>query len=104
MRRRREELGLAGLKEALRALLPELSQRYSVRTLAVFGSRARETAHSGSDVDLLIEFNDANLSFLRVVELEQRLTDALGAPVDLVERQCLRPNLAARVLQEAVPI
>lgn len=40
-----------------------------------------------SDVDLLVE-----------------LGDALGLPVDLVEREALRPRIAAQVLAEVVPV
>ncbi|HYI70987.1 MAG TPA: hypothetical protein VEX87_14640 [Skermanella sp.] len=36
--------------------------------------------------------------------LQIELNDALGVPVDLVEREALRPRLAAQVLSEVVPL
>ena len=35
----------------------ELSVRYGVKSLALFGSTARDEATAQSDVDLLVEFN-----------------------------------------------
>jgi predicted nucleotidyltransferase len=89
--------------EALRALLPELRQRYAVRTLALFGSYARGEARAASDVDLLVEF-DRVPSLLKLIEVEEYLTDRVGVKVDLVMRDDLRPVIAERVVRESVPV
>ena len=36
---------------------PEMQRRFGVRTLALFGSRAREQSHANSDIDVLVEFD-----------------------------------------------
>jgi predicted nucleotidyltransferase len=41
----------------LRPALPDLRQRWPIRSLALFGSMVRGEAKETSDVDLLIEFD-----------------------------------------------
>src|SRR6202022_3096502 len=40
----------------LRAAMPNLQQRWPIRSLALFGSVARGDASAASDIDLLVEF------------------------------------------------
>ena len=87
----------------LRVILPDLSRHFGVRSLSVFGSRARETAGPSSDVDILVEFDRAP-GFFRFVELEERLAAHLGLKVDLVMKSALRPNIGRRVLAEAIAV
>ncbi|MCA1907456.1 MAG: hypothetical protein LDL39_03755 [Magnetospirillum sp.] len=54
-------------------------------------------------MDLLIELGD-DMDLLAYAGLQQELSDALGLPVDLVEREALRPRIAAQVLAEVVPV
>ena len=35
----------------------EMRRRFGVRRLALFGSHARDQAHAGSDIDVLVEFD-----------------------------------------------
>jgi predicted nucleotidyltransferase len=44
--------------ELLARSKPELRARFGVTRLALFGSTARDAAGSGSDVDLLVAFDD----------------------------------------------
>lgn len=44
------------------------------------------------------------LSLMELGRLEQRLVDAIGAPVDLVPDTAIRPDLRERVLGEAVAL
>ena len=86
---------------ALGAALPELRRRWPIRSLAIFGSVAREEESAESDLDVLVEFQRpiALSSFLR---LEQTLSEIAGRPVDLVSRASLKPFIGARILGEAV--
>jgi uncharacterized protein len=87
----------------LRAMQPALRRRYPIRSMGVFGSYARGEQRDGSDVDVLVEL-DGNIDLIAYAGLQLELSDALGAAVDLVERQALRPRLASRVLAEVVPL
>ena len=77
----------------------DLSQ-FGVKSLALFGSVVRDKARSGSDVDILVEF-EGTATFDRYMELKFFLEDLLGCPVDLVTRKALRPRLRPYVEKEA---
>ena len=86
----------------LREVLPELRRRYGVVSLGVFGSWTRGHTHPESDLDLLVELEDPSLSLLRFVALKHELSDLLGVPVDLVERDVLKPSIGKQILDEVV--
>lgn len=85
----------------LSRLKPELVARDHLTSIAVFGSVARDEARSDSDIDVLVEF-DQPPGYLGFVDLQQRLSEALGAKVDLFTRASLHPALRDRILAEAV--
>ena len=72
-----------------------------VRTLACFGSVARDEARNDSDIDILVEFTDRP-DFTRFMTLKFYLEDLLGQRVDLVTRKALKPRLRANVEKEAI--
>ena len=69
----------------------------------VFGSVASGAERAGSDIDLLFEMGTP-MGLMELGELERRLSEVLGAPVDLIPAASLRPDLRARVLAEAVTL
>lgn len=79
---------------------------HAVRSLAVFGSRARGDAAEASDIDLLIEFEDGSgVSFLDLMAMRFELEEILGTRVDLVEKDALaNPIRRARILSERKPV
>jgi predicted nucleotidyltransferase len=60
--------------------------RLGVRSLALFGSAARDEAGPGSDIDLVVEFEEP-ATFDRYVELSFLLEDLLGCRIDLLTRR-----------------
>jgi len=87
----------------LRQHLPTLAARYRVRSLGVFGSYARHEEHAGSDLDLLVTFDDPP-GLLKFVEMENYLSDLLGVKVDLVMRDALKPRIGERILEEVITV
>ena len=81
----------------------ELVERYSVSSLYLFGSVARDEARLDSDVDLLVEFNQP-VGLFQFIELQQRLEFLLGTKVDLGTRRYLKPRISDQVLREAVRV
>jgi hypothetical protein len=79
----------------------ELQARFGVTRLALFGSTVRDTAVSGSDVDILIAF-DGPATSKRYFGVQFYLEDLLGCPVDLVTEKALRPELRPYIEQERV--
>ena len=89
--------------ELLRRHKPELTRRYSVRDLALFGSSARDTAREDSDIDILVSFDGPATSH-RYFGVQFYLEDLLGRPVDLVSDKALRPELRPYVEREAIHV
>lgn len=87
--------------ELLTRCKPELQSRFGVTHLALFGSTVRDTATSGSDVDILIAF-DGPATSKRYFGVQFYLEDLLGCPVDLVTEKALRPELRPYIEQERV--
>lgn len=87
----------------LRQLLPELREKYHVRSLEVFGSYVRNEQSEGSDLDVLVTYSQVPTLF-SLVELENYLSDTLGIKVDLVPKESLKPRLKPRILGEALPV
>jgi uncharacterized protein len=100
----RQRPTLDGVLRTLRLHLPELRERYGVRTLGVFGSYARGEQKPRSDLDLLVEFDEHPLTLIQVIALEQDLSDLLGVKVDLVEKKMLKPAIGRHILQEVIPV
>jgi uncharacterized protein len=94
-----------------RDTIANLCRRFHVRRLEVFGSAARAEDFDAqrSDADLLIEFEPgAEPSFAGFLDLKDALEQALGRPVDLVERRTIEQSRnylrRRRILREAEPI
>ncbi len=89
--------------ELLRRSKRELQARFGVTQLVIFGSTARGTAASGSDVDILVAF-DGPATSRRYFGVLFYLEDLLGCPVDLVTEKALRPELRPYIEQERVNV
>lgn len=82
---------------------PELQARFGVTRLALFGSTARDSATSSSDVDILPAVNGPATS-KRYFGVQLYLEDLLGCPVDLVTENALRPELRPYIEQERIDV
>ena len=87
----------------LRVNLPNLRREYSIRTVWLFGSFVRGEQHKRSDLDVLVEFEDAP-TLPRFISLERRLREITGIKVDLVSIRALRGEIGERILQEKVAV
>lgn len=81
----------------------ELEQRFGVRSIALFGSVARNEAGPDSDVDVLVEL-PSPASFDLYMGLLERLEDLLAGPVDLVSVRGLRPGVWPYVQREMIRV
>jgi uncharacterized protein len=69
----------------------ELSARFSVRRIGLFGSVLRGATSEKSDVDILVELAQPTLD--HYMDLKFFLEEQLGRPVDLVLADSLKPRL-----------
>ncbi len=94
-------MGIGELTEQLKGLQGPARDQYHVELRAVFGSEVRGQARPGSDVDVLVEF-DQKADLFDYVGLAEFLEEALGRPVDVVPIGSIRAELKERILSEAV--
>ena len=88
----------------LQAHKADLHQR-GVRHVAVFGSVARGDARPDSDTDILIDLDPAHpLGLFAYASLARYITDLVGAPADIVNRQTVKPLLRETIGREAVDV
>ena len=68
----------------------DLEKRFKVRSMALFGSYAREQQGRDSDVDILVDVDPSiGLQFVFLAETIERL---LGVRVELVSRGAVKPR------------
>ena len=81
----------------------ELTRRFGVRSLSIFGSVARDEARPDSDVDVLVEF-DGPTTFDGHMGLLVFLEDLLGCRVDVVTAKGLKSRLRPLIEQDLVRV
>ena len=79
---------LETIKSVLSAHKEELLLRFRVKEVGVFGSYVRGEQKKDSDLDVLVVFEEP-VSLLKVVGLENYLSDLLGDKVDVVPKKDL---------------
>jgi uncharacterized protein len=93
-------VNLEQVREKLHEQLPVLRQKFSVKSLSIFGSVARRDPQP-NDLDLLVEFYDVP-GLLGFISLENYLSDTLGVKVDLLTLDSLKPRVSRNVVKEMV--
>jgi hypothetical protein len=88
--------------DKLRKHKPELQQRFSVESLALFGSHARGEETKDSDIDILVEFNaPVGIEF---IDLLIELESILNKPVDLVIKKNIYPKVRPYIERDMISI
>lgn len=74
--------------------------------LFIFGSRARDTHRPDSDLDLFIDYNPAARipNLFRLMQLEEKISGALGIPVTITTRNALHPLMRDNIERDAVQV
>jgi predicted nucleotidyltransferase len=65
----------------------ELREQFHVQNIALFGSYVRGDQEAGSDIDILIEFNQP--VGWEIVDVHRYLEEILGVKVDLVTKRAV---------------
>jgi predicted nucleotidyltransferase len=89
------------IKDIIAAHKKDLAEKFSVKTIGVFGSYVRGEQKKKSDLDVLVEFIEP-IGLFKFIDLENYLSDLLGVKVDLVMKKTLKPRIGAHILEEAV--
>ena len=97
-----QALTAATVLQTLRAQ-PDLFAQFKIKTLALFGSTARNEATAQSDLDFLVEF-DADPTLSLYMDLKFFLEELFEKKVDLVIKTDIKPQIRDTVIQEAVHV
>jgi len=88
--------------ELLRKNEDEVKKKFGVTKIGIFGSFARGEEKEGSDIDVLVEFQENYKTFDNYMDLKFLLEDLFGRKIDLVTIDALRPQLKDGILQEVI--
>lgn len=92
---------LESIKSLLISLKPELSAKYSVRTIGLFGSIVREDfSPLKSDIDIIVDFTKP--IGIQFIELADFLEDKIKRKVDLVSKNGIKPKYLIAIEPEIV--
>ncbi|HUC79862.1 MAG TPA: nucleotidyltransferase family protein [Flavisolibacter sp.] len=91
---------LSEIKQVLQQLKPELSKRFHVHSLGLFGSVVRDDFSPTSDIDIIVDFNQpVGIEFIDLADyIEQRLRKK----VDLVSRKGVKDKYFKAIEREIV--
>ncbi|MCG2722511.1 MAG: nucleotidyltransferase family protein [Thermodesulfovibrionales bacterium] len=93
------------VKKILKEHKAEVSRKYKVSEIGIFGSFVRGEQKKRSDIDILVEFDQRNIpGLLKFIEMERYLEKLLRKKVDLVRKGGIRPQLKKIILKEVVYI
>lgn len=82
----------------LKANKDEITKRFSVQRIGLFGSQIRGDATVKSDADILVEMD--NPTFDHYMDLKFYIEEGLGIPVDLVLADSVKPRLKSIINSE----
>lgn len=92
---------LEEIKTIIKDHKAEVSRKYKVSEIGIFGSFVRGEQGRRSDIDILVDFYEIPDLF-EFIELERYLQKLLRKKVDLVDKQGLRPQLKDIILKEVI--
>jgi hypothetical protein len=83
----------------IKASKPEITERFGVREVGLFGSYASGQEQASSDIDILVSFN-RDVDLFEFIDLREYLEAKLQSKVDLVMASALKPTIGRRILAE----
>lgn len=92
---------LKRIQKILKTHKIELKKKYKIKEIGIFGSYVRREQRKGSDVDILVEFDEVP-DFLKFIEIENYLQRLLKKKVDLVRKNAIRQELRELILNEVI--
>ena len=77
-----------------------LKERFRVKEIGAFGSYVRGEQKRGSDIDILVEFEEGYKTFDNYMDLKFYLEEILKSKIDLVLKTAIRAELKQNILSE----
>jgi predicted nucleotidyltransferase len=80
-----------------------LHKQFSIKTIGIFGSFARNEATELSDIDFLVDFEEGNLDYYSIVrDLRDFLVGKFNRDIDIAFRKSLKPYFRETILKQAI--
>ena len=91
---------LADIKKALQQLKPELTRKYHVNSIGLFGSVVRKDFMFESDIDIIVDFSQK--IGIEFIDLAEYIEITLQKKVDLVSRNGIKDKYFKVIESEIV--
>jgi hypothetical protein len=91
---------LAEIKSSLTHRKTQFFEKYPLKSIAIFGSYARNEQNDESDVDILVEFT-GNIG-INFIDLADEFESYLGLKVDLVSRKGIKEQYFETIKSDLV--
>jgi uncharacterized protein len=91
---------LTEIKHVLEQLKPELTKRFHVQSLGLFGSVVRDDFSPTSDIDIIVDF-DRPIG-IEFIDLAEYIENCLHKKVDLVSRRGVKDKYFKAIEREIV--
>ncbi|MBN8699651.1 MAG: nucleotidyltransferase family protein [Chitinophagales bacterium] len=91
---------LYSIRQILTQLKPELTQRFFVDSIGLFGSIVRDDFSPTSDIDIIVDFSrPVGVEF---IDLADYIEAKLKKKVDLVSKKGLKPKYLQQIQSEII--
>ncbi len=90
--------------ERIKFKIINILKKNKVNRAGIFGSYSRGEQKKDSDVDIVVNIDDKNMSLLGFIGLKMKLEDVLNKKVDLIEYSAIKPLIKNRILNEEIKI
>lgn len=70
--------------EKIRITIESIAEKYGIKKVKLFGSRATKNFRENSDVDLIVEFETNSVSLFKLAGLMNELEEKFGVSVDII--------------------
>ncbi len=95
-------MNIEEIKRKIRESRNFLQEKYKVKSIAIFGSRAREEEREESDVDIILEFSEP--IGWEIVEIKEYLESLLSLKVDILTYKAVlrKPSLWDSIKEDLI--
>lgn len=91
---------LSTIKQILTQLKPELTKKYFVNSIGLFGSIVRDDFTENSDIDIIVDFSKP--IGIEFIDLADYIESKLSKKVDLVSRNGIKPKYFHHIEPEII--
>ena len=96
-----KEIWYKMITEQQKHIIKNILAPFAPKHIGIFGSVARGEANADSDLDILVEFTES-YSLFDLVDLKDKLSEALHCKIDLITERSLHPAIKRYVDRDII--